>query len=87
MAVSIEKAWNHRQAMQIDLCIDFLPILLSWQFRHGDNLSILDDQGKRIGVWYSIITAPTSVWMKDDHTAVIYTPDIDTYIRYERDSG
>jgi len=49
--------------------------------------SILDDQGKRIGVWYSIITAPTSVWMKDDHTAVIYTPDIDTYIRYERDSG
>jgi hypothetical protein len=30
--------------MQIDLCIDPLPILFSSQTGHGDNLSILDDQ-------------------------------------------
>lgn len=46
---------------------------------------IQDDQGKRIGIWYSILTATTPVWMKDDQTAVIHTPAVDTYLRYEKD--
>ncbi|MBA4397395.1 MAG: hypothetical protein C0394_08435 [Syntrophus sp. (in: bacteria)] len=46
---------------------------------------IQDDRGSRIGVWYSILTATTPVWMKDDHTAVIHTPPVDTYMRYEKD--
>lgn len=46
---------------------------------------IQDDQGKRIGIWYSILTATTPVWMKDNHTAVISTPPVDTYLRYEDD--
>jgi hypothetical protein len=46
---------------------------------------IQDDQGKRIGIWYSILTATTPVWMKDNHTAVIHTPPVDTYLRYEKD--
>ena len=46
---------------------------------------IQDDQGKRIGIWYSILTATEPVWMKDDHTAVIQTPPVDTYLRYEKD--
>jgi hypothetical protein len=46
---------------------------------------IRDDQGKGIGVWYSIMTATEPVWMKDDHTAVIRTPPVDTYFRYEKD--
>ncbi len=49
--------------------------------------SIRDDQGRRIGIWYSIMTALTPVSMKDDHTAVIHTPAVDTYLRYERDPG
>ena len=47
---------------------------------------IQDDQDKRIGIWYSILTATTPVWMKDNHTAVIHTPPVDTYLRYEKDS-
>jgi hypothetical protein len=46
---------------------------------------IQDDQGRRIGVWYSILTATTPVWMLNDHTAVIHTPPVDTYLRYEKD--
>jgi hypothetical protein len=46
---------------------------------------IQDDQGKRIGIWYSILTATTPVWMKDNNTAVISTPPVDTYLRYEKD--
>jgi hypothetical protein len=44
---------------------------------------IQDDQGRRIGIWYSILTATTPVSMKDDQTAVIHTPAVDTYIRHE----
>jgi hypothetical protein len=46
---------------------------------------IQDDRGMRIGVWYSILTATTPVWMLDDRTAVIHTPPVDTYLRYEKD--
>jgi hypothetical protein len=45
--------------------------------------ALLDDKGKQIGTWYSIITATTSLRMKDDRTVVIVTPDIDTYFRYD----
>ena len=48
---------------------------------HG--FALFDDKGKHIGVWYSIIEATTSLKMKDDHTVIIITPDIDTYLRYE----
>jgi hypothetical protein len=47
--------------------------------------SILNDRGERIGIWYSILDARTSVLMKDDRTVILYTPNIDTYLRYERD--
>jgi len=49
--------------------------------------AILNDRGERIGVWYSIMTARTGVRMKDEKTVIIYTPDMDTYDRYERDRG
>jgi len=44
---------------------------------------MLDDKGKQIGVWYSILEAKTSLKMKDDHTVVIITPDVDTYLKHE----
>lgn len=53
------------------------------QFPYG--FIIQDDRGRRIGVWYSILTATTPVWMIDDQTAAIHTPAVDTYLRYEKD--
>lgn len=47
--------------------------------------SILNDRRERIGIWYSILDARTSVLMKNEKTVILYTPDIDTYLRYERD--
>ncbi len=46
---------------------------------------ILDDKGKQIGVWYSILKATTksSVRMKGDKTVLIDTPDIDTWLQFE----
>jgi len=49
-------------------------------FLHG--FALFDDKGKQIRIWYSILTATTSLKMKDDHTVIIITPDIDTYLRY-----
>jgi hypothetical protein len=45
--------------------------------------AILDNLGRRIGVWYSLREAVTSVKMIDDHTVLIYTPPLDTYLKYE----
>lgn len=48
---------------------------------HG--FAMFDYNGKQIGVWYSILGAITSLSMKDDHTVIIITPDIDTYLKYD----
>jgi hypothetical protein len=48
---------------------------------HG--FALFDNKGKQIGTWYSIVTATTSLRMKDDRTVVVITPDIDTYFRYD----
>lgn len=55
------------------------------QSPHG--FSILNDRGERIGIWYSILTARTGIRMQDDRTVILYTPDIDTYDRYDKDRG
>ena len=44
---------------------------------------MFDDKGNQIGVWYSILEAKTFLKMKDNRTVIIYTPDIDTYERYD----
>jgi hypothetical protein len=54
------------------------------QFPQGFNL--VDDQGRVIGVWYSIITARTFVQMKKEGIVRIDTPDLDTYNKFEGDS-
>ncbi len=51
------------------------------QFQHG--FAILDDKGRPIGVWYSILRAATTVKMTDDQTVLIYQPPLNTYMRYE----
>ena len=51
------------------------------QYQHG--FAILDDSGKRIGVWYSLLSVRTVIQRKEGGKVVIHTPDLDTYIRYE----
>jgi hypothetical protein len=48
---------------------------------------MFDDNGNKIGIWYSILSAKATLQMKDERTVIIYTPDIDTYLKYEDDSG
>ena len=60
----------------------------AWDYnliQHGFDIS--DDKGRRIGLWYSIMTAPTLVRMQEDGTVRIDTPDLETYkkIRSERE--
>ncbi len=55
---------------------------LSWNLVLN-GFAMFDDKGKQIGVWYSVLEAKTSINIKDDHTVIIITPDIDTYLKYE----
>jgi hypothetical protein len=52
---------------------------------HG--FEITDNNGRPIGVWYSILSARTFVKMNDDGTVRIDTPDLDTYNELKRDGG
>ncbi|MFH1080804.1 MAG: hypothetical protein V1766_11215 [Pseudomonadota bacterium] len=51
-------------------------------FQHG--FAILDDKGRPIGVWYSILSATTTVKMVDDQTVLIYQPPLITYEKDEK---
>ena len=67
----------------------FRDLVLQMQTRAGQvgfrqyGCAVLDDQGHQIGIWYSILPASTPVVMKGDRHVEVYTPDIDTYLRYE----
>lgn len=50
------------------------------QTLHG--FTILDTKGNVIGNWYSILSARTTVRI-EDHSVFIFTPDLDTYDKYE----
>ena len=55
--------------------------------QHQFGFAILDDKGKQIGVWYSILSAKTFVQMKEDGKVIIITPDLDTYEKLEMDGN
>ncbi|MBW2560858.1 MAG: hypothetical protein JRE40_08395 [Deltaproteobacteria bacterium] len=59
--------------------LDDLVSRMQMEDPHQFGFALFDNKGHRIGVWYSILSAPTVLWMEDDHTVVIVTPDIDTY--------
>ncbi|PKN76701.1 MAG: hypothetical protein CVU52_03635 [Deltaproteobacteria bacterium HGW-Deltaproteobacteria-10] len=44
---------------------------------------VLDNRGKQIGIWYSILFATAPVQIKEDMKVIIYTPDPDTYEKME----
>lgn len=48
--------------------------------------AVLDDRGKQIGIWYSILVATAPVRMLEDKKVIIYTPDADVYGRHDNDS-
>lgn len=45
--------------------------------------AIEDEQGRRIGIWYSLPEATTVVRIRDHQTVEIHTPPIDTYLKRE----
>jgi hypothetical protein len=51
-------------------------------FQHGYDL--LDPSGKKIGFWYSILTARTYLRIGQDGSVIIQTPPLDTYQKLER---
>ena len=53
------------------------------QYQHG--FEIKDNEGRPIGVWYSILEARTSVRMNQDGTVRINTPELETYDKLRRD--
>lgn len=53
-------------------------------FQHGFEIS--DNKGRPIGIWYSVLWAPTLVRMNEDGTVRIDTPALETYEMLEQDS-
>jgi len=51
------------------------------QFQH--EFELLDTGGKKIGFWYSILTARTYLRFEEDGTVMIQTPDLETYDKLE----
>jgi hypothetical protein len=51
------------------------------QFPHGFDL--IDTGGKKIGFWYSIVTARTFLRFEEDGTVMILTPELDTFEKLE----
>ncbi len=47
--------------------------------------TIVDKNNQQIGIWYSIPKATTAVIEKSDGSVVIYTPDIETYMKLEKE--
>jgi hypothetical protein len=55
------------------------------QFQHG--FAIIDDKGRQIGVWYSILSAATTVKVMDEQTVLIYQPPLNVYEKYEEEKN
>jgi hypothetical protein len=51
------------------------------QFQH--EFELLDTGGKKIGFWYSLLTARTFLRFEEDGTVMIQTPDLETYEKLE----
>jgi hypothetical protein len=51
------------------------------QFQY--EFELLDTGGKKIGFWYSILTARTYLRFEEDGTVMIQTPELETYEKLE----
>jgi hypothetical protein len=45
--------------------------------------ALLDDKGKQIGIWYSIMVPGISIKMQDDQKVIIYPPNDSNYECYD----
>jgi len=55
-------------------------------FEYGQfpyEFELLDRGGKKIGFWYSLLTARTFLRFEEDGTVLLPTPDLDTYEKLE----
>ncbi|MGA2526114.1 MAG: hypothetical protein ABSF79_05800 [Smithellaceae bacterium] len=52
--------------------------------RQGEfGFAVLDEKGKQIGIWYSIMVPGISIKMLDDRKVVIYPPNDSNYMCYD----
>ena len=56
-----------------------LPHLLNVTYE----FELLDRGGKKIGFWYSLLSARTFLRFEEDGTVLLPTPDLDTYEKLE----
>lgn len=54
------------------------------RFQSVFGFDLLDQTGARIGIWYSLLSATTSFHVAGNK-AIIVTPELDTYEKYEPD--
>jgi hypothetical protein len=66
--------------------VDQMKARASQLMQSPQGFNLVDDQGRVIGVWYSLITARTFIEMKKDGIVRIDTPDLDTYNKFGGDS-
>ena len=47
--------------------------------------AILANNGRQIGIWYSLLETNAVIKMEAEHTVIIHTPPLDTFSRHESD--
>ena len=63
--------------------VGFMKTKASEYSRFQHEFELLDTRGKRIGFWYSILTARTYLRFEEDGTVMIQTPELETYEKLE----
>ena len=66
--------------------------MVQWMQQRADELglyqlgwSMRDEKGHEVGIWYSILSATTSIKIEGNNKVDVARPPQDTYIRYEGD--
>ena len=86
--IGIDKAWTLESDLwkRRDLSSQSMKELVqnmqtkAWEqniLLHG--FDILDDRGRKIGDWYSVMGSGMTVEIKGERSVIVYTPPIDTY--------
>ena len=66
--------------------VDQMKARASQLMQSPQGFNLVDDTGRVIGVWYSLITARTFIELKKDGIVRIDTPSLDTYMKFEGDN-
>ncbi len=80
----VSDLWKKRD-LTLDEMRSFVKNMQSRALEYGSMMhgfDILDDGGRDIGDWYSILSARTTVKMDGEDRVIIYTPPLETYEKF-----